>query len=94
MGYRIVYGPDSVPGTGKRRSAQLRILTALCFLALAWAVRLFWPAGREILVTLLLPGDPTQAEAAFTMLFENLRQGEPMLDILTVFCREVLHEIV
>ena len=69
-------------------------MIALSFLIFAWLVQLYWPKGRELLVMQLLPGNPTVVQAAFSDLLVNLRQGQAMADALTVFCREVLYEIV
>ena len=42
----------------------------------------------------LLAGEPTLAQTAFADLLKNLRCGFGMVDSLTVFCREILYEIV
>ena len=42
----------------------------------------------------LVTEGPTRAQTAFADLLENLRSGFGMVDSLTVFCREILYEIV
>ena len=42
----------------------------------------------------LLPGDLTCAEAAFSELMENIRYGDGVVDALTVFCKDILYEIL
>lgn len=93
MGYRIVYGPDVVLQKAGYGTARMRILVAICFTAFACMVRLHWPEGREILAGHLLPGEPTFAQTAFSKFLENLNHGTGMVESLTVFCREILHEI-
>ena len=94
VSYRIVYGPNL---TTQRRTAgtvRIRILAALSFLVFTWIVRFFWADGREVLITYLQPEGLSLAEAAFYNLLENIRQGARIVDSLTVFCQEVLYEIV
>ena len=94
VGYRIVYGNDPVQMPQKSGSQRIRLLIGLSFLAFALAVRLAWPEGRELLVMQFLPGESSVAQAAFSEFLDNLRTGRPMVDSMTVFCQEVLHEIL
>ena len=94
MAYRIVYGTDPIVQKHNTGTARIRILIALNFLIFAMVVRLLWPEGRELLVMQFLPGDPTMTEIAFSNLLDSLRQGSGMAESLTVFCREILYEIV
>ncbi len=94
VGYRIVYGAEPVIQKKSSGTVRIRVLVALSFLAFAWTVRLLWPEGRAVLAMHLLPGDQTLAETAFLNLLEHLKHGERMVDSLTVFCREILHEII
>ena len=94
MGYRIVYGAEPAHQQKQNGSVRLRILVALSFLAFAGLVRFLYPDGRELLAGYLLPGDLTLTQSAFSGLLDNLRHGLGMVDSLTVFCREILHEII
>lgn len=94
MGYRIVYTPDMDIQKRNICGARLRLMIAGSFLILAWMVCLIWPEGRAVLAVHLMPGEPTLTQAAFSNLLENLRNGDRMVDSLTVFCREILHEII
>ena len=94
VGYRIVYGPDPVTSTERTGTARIRVQIAVCFLLFAGLVRLLWPEGREVLAMHLVTEEPTRAQTAFADLLENLRCGFGMVDSLTVFCREILYEIV
>ena len=94
VGYRIIYGAEPVLLKKECGSRRLRFLIGMCFLAFVLAVRLAWPEGRELLVMQFIPGDLTVTEAALLQFTDNLRAGIPMADSLTVFCRDVLHEIL
>ena len=94
MAYRIVYGPEQAIRKNHNSSTRVRVMIAMSFLLFAWTVRLLWPEGRNLLMKCLLPGDVTRTEAAFIELLRNVRQGFGLADSLTVFCREVLYEII
>ena len=94
MSYRIVYEPEKCVQQSFKESSSGRILTALCFLIFVWLVQSLWPEGREVLTKYLLPGEPALAQAAFSVLLDNLRHGMGMVESLTVFCREILYEIL
>ena len=93
MGYRIIYGPDVPLQKTEHGTVRIRIMVAICFAAFVCLVRLLWPEGREILASHLLPGEATLAQAAFLELLGNLHNGTGMVESLTVFCLEILHEI-
>ena len=68
-------------------------MIAVSFGLFAVLVRFLWPAGREVMMQYLLPGQESVAQIAFSELLGNLRQGTAMADALTVFCKEILYEI-
>ena len=86
MGYRIIYGED--PFVKKKEKNHLRSLTAGFLLALVVLVRCCWPRGTEILRQTLLPGENT----AFQQMTEQIRDGEPIGDAVTVFCQRIVEE--
>lgn len=91
MGYRIVYGPMPPAVKAKKSgSLRLRILTAVFALLLVLAVRLVWPQGTQTLHRFLMPGEPTVTETAFGSMIGNIRDGEPLPEAFTAFCRQVL----
>ena len=93
MSYRMIYEPGSRAEGGN--SVIFRtLMTASFFVCFLWAVNRFWPEGREVLTKYLLPGEPALAQAAFSVLLDNLRHGMGMVESLTVFCREILYEIL
>lgn len=91
MGYRIDYGQPSdrkypLP-SGKSRLPAL-ISAALALFALL--TNLYWPAGREALKALLIPGDADITLEAFSEMLNTVREGEDVQDAVAAFCREIL----
>ena len=68
-------------------------MIAISFGLFSLLVRLFWPEGREVLMTYLQPGQESVTQIAFSQLMGNLHQGTAIADALTVFCKEILYEI-
>lgn len=94
MAYRIDYDSNDIRRKRTDSSLRIRTLITVSFLIFAWMAQLLWPAGREQLVNTFLPGDATMTQIAYLNLLERLRQGCGMAESLTVFCREILYEIV
>lgn len=93
MGYRIVYGPEPKFRSHKtKENTRLRILVAGCLLLFAISVKLLWPEGTEKLRRTLLPGEMSQTEQAFSSMLENVREGEPLGEAFTAFCRQVIED--
>lgn len=93
MGYRIVYGPQPEPESRKAGgTVRLRTMIAAAFLIFSLVVRLTWNEGSEIMRQILLPGDLSVTEQAFSEMITDLREGESVADAFTVFCRAVLDE--
>ena len=73
-----------------RNAAEIRCkLGLLLFLLL---VRLYWPAGTQVLRELLLPGASQTAFAEVQTLTQELRDGEPLGQALEDYCRRILAE--
>lgn len=93
MGYRIVYGGPSPESKIQNSTAiRLRTMVAAAFLMLCMAVRLLWPDGTAVLRSVFLPSDLTVTEEAFSVLIEEVRQGQPLGDSITAFCHKILDE--
>lgn len=91
MAYKISYGPDiQPPKAAGFRWSRVRPLAAAWFLVFVLLVRTLWPQGRELLRTILLPGDPTITQQAFSVLISDIRQGSDLGQALTVFCEEII----
>ena len=85
MGYRIDYA-------GERKTEPIqrnRHFTLYWFGVFLLLVCGFWPEGRAVLRSILLPGDPENTIHAAAQLLDQLRSGETMGDAVTVFYRTV-----
>lgn len=90
MAYSIVYGQ---PSGGQRAPAETGRLAGMVSLALAIFLLLtcfFWPEGKAALGEILLPGDREASGRAFSTMVAELREGTPMSEAVTTFCREIL----
>lgn len=83
MGYRIVYGEQ------RKRTLPIRrfFLGAICVLI---AALLIWPAGRNALQQIFLPGDADVTASALRNLTEDLHDGVAIGDAVTAFCQEII----
>ena len=90
MGYRIVYGPVEDIRPRPKSDRRLRVMIAFAFLLFAIFLRMHWQDGAEMLREVLLPGDLTVAEQAFSEMVVGLRNGEGMADALTAFCQKIV----
>ena len=91
MSYRIDYG-GGVPVTYRvpRRKTSIQMMTALCMILFALAVGRFWPRGKQMLREVLLPGEPTVTEQAFSALVTDLTQGVELEVAMTAFCQQII----
>lgn len=91
MGYRITY--EGTGGVRTKTFYQPRRLPLLIgafltlFLLLTCA---FWPAGKEQLRQIIIPGDPDITQQAVSELVTDLQNGEDFTDSVTAFCREII----
>lgn len=91
MGYIIAYnGADAVKRATMHRKSKLPALTVAFLLTFLLLTELFWPAGKEKLRHILLPGDPDVTAHAVTVLVDDLRAGEPVGEAVKAFCSEIL----
>lgn len=90
MGYRIEYESPRQYPTKKPRGSRIFWLTGAFLLIFTCFTLQFWPQGRELLEEALLPGDPAVTKQAFSLMTQQLRQGEAIGDALAAFCREVI----
>ena len=91
MSYRIDYGYTDIkvqnPGNfGK----NLKTFTAAALLLFACSVNLFWPAGKEQLQEILLPGERTTTALAAEQMLVQIREGNHLQEALRTFCLEIL----
>lgn len=50
----------------------------------------FWPEGREILISIVIPGEDAVTIAAFRNMTGNLRAGATVGDAIAAFCSDVI----
>ena len=87
--YRIIYGSGT--GAHEKNSGGRRILlTGLLFLFFCMAVYKFWPEGRMLLQTLLLPGTPETTLQAAEVFAAEMGSGYALQDAVRTFCAAVL----
>lgn len=89
MGYRIEYGPEMKTSEPEKRSS-LRTWIAGALLLFSLVVRISWQEGTEILQSVLLPGDLSVTEIAFSEMMTDLRSGVTVADAVSVFCQRVI----
>jgi hypothetical protein len=80
MSYRIVYA-DS----GKRHSARLPVLTAVCFLCFILLVQELWPEGKQTLRSLAHAPAEWAPAAALDRFARELVRGEPVNEAFANF---------
>ena len=93
MNYRIDYGYTDIkvqnPGNiGK----NLKTFTSAALLLFACSVNLFWPAGKEQLQEILLPGERTTTALAAEQMLVQIRDGTDPKEALRTFCLEILED--
>ena len=88
MGYKIVYGQDPVK---KYNFTRMQGLICGFFLLFSLAVRLFWPAGTQVLRQVFVTDRISHGAQAVIAMVEDLQQGESVSDAVSVFCQEILH---
>lgn len=88
MGYKIIYGQDPV-----KKYSFTRIQGLICcfFLLFSFTVRLFWPAGAQVLRQAFVTDQFSHGALAVMEMVEDLQQGESVSDAVSVFCQEILH---
>lgn len=91
MGYRIVYEDELQSRAEESQSLhKTQWMVAAFLLVFLIGVSMVWEQGRQRLRKLLLYEDSVTA-AAVTHLSEGLRQGQPAVDAIAAFCREVVY---
>lgn len=91
MGYRIDYGSFKPAKSKKKINIPRVIAMTTGFLAAFFlATGLFWESGRQKLQRFLLPGDPDVTGQALETMISQIKDGEPLSDAVTAFCKEVI----
>ena len=83
--YRIMYDSKDDKHNRKGRVRTV-ILTAVIFLIFCTAVCSYWPDGRFLLRTLLIPGDPETTLQAAEVFAAEVASGYAFSDAVKNFC--------
>jgi len=90
MGYKIMYNPednDKYP-VFKPKKRNFRLLPfAMVLIA---GLMLTRPQIRSGIEEWLIPGNPMVTKAAFSLMIDELREGESFTDAVTTFCNEII----
>lgn len=90
MGYRIEY--DRAVGKYEIRKKSSDVFPVILCSVLIIAV-LCACQSREVLISLLVPGEDVVTIEAFHAMTSDLRSGATLLDAFTDFCRLVIHGV-
>ena len=87
--YRIMYDSkdNKYNQKGRRRTV---ILTAVIFLIFCTSVCIWWPEGRFLLRTMLIPGDPETTLQAAEVFAAEIASGYAFSDAVKKFCNSVI----
>lgn len=93
MSYRVVYVPTEYPenpqcGAGIR----LLMLSGSFLLILLALTAAFWSEGKEVLEALAEARGSLISRQALEAMASHLRQGMPVGEAVTAFCRDVISE--
>ena len=87
MSYKFQYTPETAyryPQNKSKRFKWGELTVLICVLVtLVW----FHVNGMP---EFLIPGDPVVTKAAASGLVAQIRNGEPFMEAVTVFCKEIL----
>ena len=92
MGYSVYYGPDMPRFTSKKRNHGGFIGAVLIFMVCAMAIGWALPQQTERFVQALFPWTQDQVQIAFAELRQDVREGQPLSDAVTAFCREIIDD--
>ena len=91
MAYRIEYRPPACKHKIPRFRWQTPLMTCLFFLLFVVSIKTAWPAGSQALHRILLPpGDFSESQTAIQTLISNLKDGQPIYESLTAFCKQII----
>lgn len=88
MGYRITYESPFKSENRKTFVKKTIYLKLISVVVIAFAVS--FALFNTKLRRMILPGDPVVTERALSELVVDIREGQPVSDAVTAFCREIL----
>ena len=88
MAYEISYGPVKTKQPKHRRNTTRSLILFLCAAALIIGLSVAGTGAR--IRQWLIPGDSDVTIAAFSTMIENLKDGLPLYESVTAFCKEII----
>ena len=88
MAYEISYGPVKTKQPKTRKNTPRSLILFLCTAALIIGLSITGSGDR--ILQWLIPGDSNVTSAAFSTMIENLRDGLPLYESVTAFCKEII----
>lgn len=83
--YRMIYESGN-SGHVQNGRGRCVILTAVLFIMFCMAVCIYWPEGKALLQTLLIPGDPETTLQAAEVFAAEVGSGYALSDAVRNFC--------
>ena len=92
MGYRVVYEDAYCPDNQERPNfVRTLILAAVFAVILLAGIKRYWPEGTEVLMAIRSRGPWTYGRNALETLADALRDGTPLSEAVTAFCRSIVN---
>ena len=92
MSYSIHYGPEK-PKFGQRKKGYAGLIGAVLIIMVCAAVIGFAiPQQTKQFVQALFPWTRSEVVSALKEFREDIREGLPVSDAITTFCREIIYE--
>ena len=90
MGYKIMYSPEdnNKYPTGQSGRKHKWLLPVIIILALLMSIRT--AQVRDRLEEWIIPGNDQITKAAFSVMIDEIRTGEPVTEAVTAFCRVII----
>lgn len=90
MAYKIQYDPEmnaKYPSAGTQRWKNGRKFLIIIFLLFIAFTAVYF---KDTLLPILIPGDAVVTASAFEGLVSDMREGAPVGEAITAFCREII----
>ena len=90
MSYQIMYNPEDSHKYPTRIQKKHKFKLLPVIAGLICLLTLGRPEMRSKLEQWLIPGDPQVTKAAFSLMLDELREGESFGNAVTTFCNEII----
>lgn len=89
MGYQIMYSPEDNHKYPPYKPAKKKWLLPVV-ITLALLIAAGRPQTRRKLEQWFIPGDVQTTKAAFSVLMDDIREGEPVNEAVAAFCNVII----